>query len=335
MSAAPGLIESVWSGVGYLLLFLVPILCVSPALRAIALAQLGLQVAKPAQASAAAPISAPAQSLAPSPDPSPANLKPKLKTAPTPTTASQDNNDDDDDDDDDNVMDPTEWILHELRSKVNRGEPLDDDFVMKVATVLKIDADMVKEAYGKLELEGEEEDGDDDTGPRSKLPPVDPSTVPASSAPTDDPPRFSSQPLDTNWVKDLLPDGQESALINNIHKAEGLRDANGKALDYSEFEESHVVLCLNTFKEPSSPEDKRIEALVTLSCITETTEPSNSSLGRREKHANQVKLLNAIIQNDGLAAIHDIQAGFTEKRHRILAAHVLAKIASKIYEGWN
>ena len=48
-----------------------------------------------------------------------------------------------------------------------------------------------------------------------------------------------------------------------------------------------------------------------------------------------MKLLNAVIQNDGLAAIHDVQGGFTEQRHRILAAHVLAKIASKIYEGWN
>ena len=89
------------------------------------------------------------------------------------------------------------------------------------------------------------------------------------------------------------------------------------------------------FKDPSSTEEQRVESLITLSSITQTIEASNSSLGRREKHANQVRLLNAVIQSDGLAAIHDVQSMYTEQRHRALAAHVLAKIASKIYEGWN
>ena len=137
---------------------------------------------------------------------------------------------------------------------------------------------------------------------------MDPSTLPqpssSSSADASSPPeRFSPQPLDTNWVKDLLPDGQESQLITNIHKAEGLKDADGKALDYSEFDESHVVQCLNTFKEASSPEEKRIEALVTLSCITETTEPNSSGLGRREK-VRSCKGRSEATSQDGINIVH-------------------------------
>ncbi|GMH97894.1 hypothetical protein TrVE_jg8333 [Triparma verrucosa] len=322
-------LASLWTLIGYLCIFLIPLLFASKSLREMVLAQLGLQVA-----GQSAPPQPPTSVPTPGPAPAPSSPNKPAKLIPAATPPSPASSDEDD-----NVMDPTEWIIHELRNKVNNNEELDDEFVMKVAGVLKIDKDMVKEAYGKLGIESDDEDGGEERV-KSKLPPVDPSTLPqpssSSSADASPPPeRFSPQPLDTNWVKDLLPDGQESQLITNIHKAEGLKDADGNALDYSEFDESHVIQCLNTFKEASTPEEKRIEALVTLSCITETTEPNSSGLGRREKHANQVKLLNAVIQNDGLAAIHDVQGGFTEQRHRILAAHVLAKIASKIYEGWN
>ena len=88
-------------------------------------------------------------------------------------------------------------------------------------------------------------------------------------------------------------------------------------------------------KATSVSEQKKIIALLYLSKIVNSFMSSDSPLGRVQRHENQTKLLNVFIRCDGLARVHAVQGKFKEQRFRTLASHVLAKVASKIYEGWN
>jgi len=143
-------------------------------------------------------------------------------------------------------------------------------------------------------------------------------------------------PLATDWVKDLMVDGQEvdmMARMRQKHQAT-LTDGAGNSVGWENFTTEHVEEIIAVLTSGAgSTESEKAESLMKLANITETTE-LGSNVGRRERHENQVRLLNAMIAHDGLAAIHEIQASFGDKRHRQMAAHLLAKIAAKIYEGW-
>mmetsp|Transcript_23643 Transcript_23643/g.49249 ORF Transcript_23643/g.49249 Transcript_23643/m.49249 type:complete len:271 (+) Transcript_23643:228-1040(+) len=243
-------------------------------------------------------------------------------------------------------------VAEELRRRIDSGEELDEEFIIRTASVLGIPKETIYEAF-----DVPTDSSSSSSASSSALPPSASSFSPASASastsasgpgPTPLPPPSSAaastenptkmtvspEPLATDWIRDLLPEGQEVGLLSSIHESEGLKDANGKTLDYSDFTESHVYDCLSVFRDTTSTQEEKVKALVMLSCITETTEPAGR-LNRREKHSNQVRLLNAVMEHDGLAAIHDVQSSFAEARHRQLAAHTLARIASKLYEGWN
>jgi hypothetical protein len=145
----------------------------------------------------------------------------------------------------------------------------------------------------------------------------------------------AGSPLATDWVKDLLPDGQENPIVSSLLRSSvPSLTTNGSDVSWEDFTGEHVIECIDCFNSASTTEREKIAGMIKLAKIVETTE-DGSDLGRRERHENQVRLLNAMIENDGLNAIHEIQAGFADKQIRQLAAHLLAKIASKIYEGWN
>jgi hypothetical protein len=222
----------------------------------------------------------------------------------------------------------------ELKRRLDNCEVLDDEFCMECARVLGVDSDMMASAFGPevvppkkpnetrtpsyMDEYNEDADGDDLIH------------IPERT------PREPGVPLATDWVKDLLPDGKEGQVMGALKAKHvgNLTDASGDAIPFENFTEAHVIACINCFTSKDSPEDSKISSLVQLANIAETTD-SASNLGRIQRHENQVRLLNTMIEHDGLAAIHDIQGSFKDKRHRQMAAHVLAKIAAKIYEGWN
>tara|TARA_B110000971_G_C19903864_1_gene451287 strand:- start:37 stop:753 length:717 start_codon:yes stop_codon:yes gene_type:complete len=139
-------------------------------------------------------------------------------------------------------------------------------------------------------------------------------------------------PIKTDWIRDLLPEEEEASFLRDIsllHKNEL------PAGDLESFEDKTVEKIIATFRDKLAGQSERALSLLYLSKIVESAMGSNSSLNRVKKHENQVQLLNVFIKEDGLQALHEVQGKFTDQRYKTLASHALAKIASKIYEGWN
>ncbi|GMI52075.1 hypothetical protein TeGR_g5679 [Tetraparma gracilis] len=230
-----------------------------------------------------------------------------------------------------------QYIAYELRRKLEEGEELSHDFCVECAKVLGVDSDQVRSAFGPdivadrpKENRGQVRHGDEGEDDMIYIPEVasESSSVPRGTT-------VAGSPLATDWVKDLLPDGQENPIVSSLLRSSvPSLTTNGSDVSWEDFTGEHVIECIDCFNSASTTEREKIAGMIKLAKIVETTE-DGSDLGRRERHENQVRLLNAMIENDGLNAIHEIQAGFADKQIRQLAAHLLAKIASKIYEGWN
>ena len=229
-----------------------------------------------------------------------------------------------------------QWIAAELKRRLDNSEVLDDAFCVEVAKTLGATPDMLESAFGSEVVPGKikEEGRGGSVGEGGEEDLID--VEDWKERRKED--REEGNPLTTDWVKDLLPDGRESAVINSLRKEHGgsidLVDSSGGAVKWEDFSDGHVVECLDVFVNKKATEKEKIVALVKLNRINDTTEAS-ANLGRIQRHENQVRMLNAMIANDGLSAIHNIQGEFKDKRYRQMAAHTLAKIAAKIYEGWN
>ncbi len=326
-------VAHVWNAIGYAVLFTVPMLIISPELRKIVKTYLISTMTD-----AESPPPKPSKEVTTGTSKSTVVAKPAaVKLAAKKQTESEH----DENQEVTTELSKAQAVALELRRRIETGEELDPEFCAECAQVLDIDDETMASAFGvvkgAVKADAKKSASQKGLGSQKGSYEYDDDTFVVDRTyptPSQSSGSGSHNVLATDWVKDLMPEGQESAVFSNIEESEKLIDSEGNIVDFSDFEPLHIEEIIEVFKSEKCNDEEKKKALIKLSSIVETTD-SSFGLGRRETHNNQVRLLNVIIKHDGLAAIHAIQSRFVDKKYRVLAAHVLAKIASKIYEGWN
>ena len=201
-------LQTIWTLVGYAVMFFVPVLAISKESRT-ALKQFILQMLsdEPPQAVKEVSTPAPAVHSAPAP-PNITNIATSDAPISDESSSSLSNSEQS------SRVDPRE-IAEELRRRIESGEEMDEDFVVRTASVLGISKETILGAFDVPELSSAKPVASAVPTPApssSGSTPLPPSSSAPVSASTDT--VITPEPLATDWIRDLLPEGQEIGLLS-------------------------------------------------------------------------------------------------------------------------
>ena len=209
MASLSDTFQTVWTLIGYAVMFLVPVLAISKESRTV-LKQfmLKLLMDEPSKAVVEVEEESPSGPSAPPPPVVSDIAESAVPTSASPSSSTLNS-------EQNSSVDPRE-IAKELRRRIESGEELDEDFVVRTASVLGISKETILGAFDVTD------------SPADPVPTLATASVPSSTGSTplpsssSAPPPTSStvataitpEPLATDWIRDLLPEGQEIGLLS-------------------------------------------------------------------------------------------------------------------------